>query len=120
MGPKHCNTAEKNLWIPRGIILKNKPHLVTFHESILANLVSFSANIYHSRKTIIFQLGLKKKKKKKKKKKSFVVHIAMMNCCYKTELLFYQLVCVDLSTVDDQIARLSISKFDKHIYLHQK
>ena len=37
MGSKYCNTNKK-MWTARGTMSKNEPHLVTYHESILASL----------------------------------------------------------------------------------
>ena len=34
MGSKHWTTDGRNMWTTRGTMLKNKHHLVTFHESI--------------------------------------------------------------------------------------
>ena len=34
MGSKHCNTDGRSVRTTRATILKNKPHLVTFHENI--------------------------------------------------------------------------------------
>ena len=31
MGPKHCNIDQRSMWTT-GTVLKNKPHLDTFHE----------------------------------------------------------------------------------------
>ena len=41
IGSKHCNTNERSLWTARETVLKNKPHLFTFHESILVRLLTF-------------------------------------------------------------------------------
>ena len=35
---KHYNTDGRSVWTGRGTLLKNKPHLVTFHETILVSL----------------------------------------------------------------------------------
>ena len=44
MESKHCNIAGRSVLNARSTMLKNKPHLVTFHESILsANANKFSA-----------------------------------------------------------------------------
>ena len=42
MRSKHFNTDGRTVWAARGTMLKNIPHLVIFHESILVSL-SFSA-----------------------------------------------------------------------------
>ena len=31
MGSNHCNTNKNSVWIVRGTMSKNKPHLITFH-----------------------------------------------------------------------------------------
>ena len=41
MGSKHCNINERSVWITRKTVLKNKPHLVTFHENDLVSLWTF-------------------------------------------------------------------------------
>ena len=38
MGSKHCNTDGSSRWTARRTMLKNKPHLVPFHESLLVSL----------------------------------------------------------------------------------
>ena len=41
MGSKHCNIDGRSVWTARDTMLKNKPHLNTFHEKILVNLWTF-------------------------------------------------------------------------------
>ena len=43
MMSKHSNTYEKSVWIAIGAMLKNKTHLVTFHENILLSLLGKSS-----------------------------------------------------------------------------
>ena len=38
MGSKHCNTDGKSEWTVNGTMLKNKSHLVVFHESVLVSV----------------------------------------------------------------------------------
>ena len=64
MKSKHCSTNRKNLWpigrcvwAARGTRLKNKPHLVTFHDSILVNLLTFHPTLLLSRLSF-FSLSL--------------------------------------------------------------
>ena len=38
MRSKHCITDGTSVWTARRTILKNKPHLVTFHESMLVSI----------------------------------------------------------------------------------
>ena len=38
MESKHSNTDGRSVWISRETMLKNKPRLVTFYESILVSL----------------------------------------------------------------------------------
>ena len=42
---KQCNTHGRSVWIIRGTILKNKPHLMLFHESILVSLRTFQPTL---------------------------------------------------------------------------
>ena len=46
IGSKSCNTNGRSTWNKRGIILKNKPHLVTFHKNILVSLWTFRQHSY--------------------------------------------------------------------------
>ena len=48
MGSKHCNTNGSIVWTPRGDILKNKPQLVIFHESILVSLRTFQLTLINT------------------------------------------------------------------------
>ena len=41
MGSKHCKTDGRSMWTARRSMLKNKPHLVMFHESILVSWWTF-------------------------------------------------------------------------------
>ena len=42
---KHSNIVERSMWTASGgTLLKNKPHLVTYHKSILVNLWTFKPN----------------------------------------------------------------------------
>ena len=45
MGSKHCNTKGKCMWITMGTMFKNKPHLVTFFESMLVSLWAFKLTL---------------------------------------------------------------------------
>ena len=45
IGSKYCNTIGKSEWVTRGSVLKNRPHLVTFHEGILVSLWTFQATL---------------------------------------------------------------------------
>ena len=45
MGSKHCNTYGRSVWTARRTMLKNKLHLVTFHESILVSLWTFQLTL---------------------------------------------------------------------------
>ena len=45
MGSKHCITNGKSVQTVKGIMLKNKPHLVTFHESILVSFWTFQLTL---------------------------------------------------------------------------
>ena len=47
METKHCNTNRSIVWTARETMLKNKPHLVTFDESILVSLRIFQAIIIY-------------------------------------------------------------------------
>ena len=46
---KHCNIDGRAVWSARKTILKNKPHLVTFDESILVRLWTFQAILVNLR-----------------------------------------------------------------------
>ena len=45
MGSKYYNTDDRSVWNTRGTTLKNKPHLITFHESILVSLWTFQPTL---------------------------------------------------------------------------
>ena len=47
MRSKHNNTSERSVWTTRGTILKNKPYLVTFQESILVSQCTFLLIFIH-------------------------------------------------------------------------
>ena len=46
MGFKQCNTDGRNFWTVKETMLKNKPHLVKFHEDILVNQELFNWHSY--------------------------------------------------------------------------
>ena len=50
---KHHNTDGRNVWTTKGIMLKNKSNLVTFHETILVSQRTFLLTL------IYIQLWLK-------------------------------------------------------------
>ena len=41
---EHCNTDVGNVWTTRGTMLKNKLHLVTFHEEYLGQPMNSSTD----------------------------------------------------------------------------
>ena len=45
---KHFNTSERSVWTIRGTILKKKPHLVIFHQSMLVSLWTFQLTLIYS------------------------------------------------------------------------
>ena len=46
LGSKHGNTGGRSMWTEVGTMLKNKPYLVIFHESILVSLGTFRPTSY--------------------------------------------------------------------------
>ena len=46
MVSKHCNTDVRSVQTIKGTLLKDKPYLFTFHESILVNL-TFQSTLVH-------------------------------------------------------------------------
>ena len=47
MGSKHCHTNERSVWTSRRTMLENKPHLVTFQESISVSLLIFQPTLVY-------------------------------------------------------------------------
>ena len=60
MGSKCCNTDGRIVWTTRRIIMKNKPHLVTFYEKTLVGLWTFQPTFIYEggSKRSIIQKGI--------------------------------------------------------------
>ena len=87
---KHWNTDGNCLWTAKEIMLKNKPHLVTFHESTLVSFWTFLLNFIFSIYTgdvfwykIICKEKIENTKKKKKYNGKMVMSLISLKEIFK-------------------------------------